>query len=155
MRDAILRLKYGQKRRLAPPLGDFLAEFLARQEDFPRRADAIVPVPLHPSRLRERGFNQSELLALRIVPGLEMPIRTDWLRRIRRTRPQVELDADQRAANVRDAFAVPNGVDLDGTTIILLDDVLTTGHTVQECARALANSGAKAVHVVAVARGAV
>lgn len=162
LREAILRLKYDAKRRLAAPLGAFLAEFLsthplhdpsAQTPERPNACDVIVPVPLHPSRLRERGFNQATLLAQIVGRTLSLPVLEAGLRRVRRTRPQVGLRPSERAANVRDAFAVPDSAVVRSKTVLLIDDVLTTMHTVDECARVLVNAGAKAVYVAAVARG--
>jgi len=176
LREAILRLKYDGKRRLAAPLGAYLAEFLrtnpfatvptpqsphdpitpplnAPTPEHPNTRKVIVPVPLHPSRLRERGFNQAALLAREVGQALDLPVLEAGLRRVRRTRPQVQLRPAERAANVRDAFAVPDPATLRGQTVLLVDDVITTMHTVDECARVLMDAGVRTVHVVAAARG--
>jgi competence protein ComFC len=153
LRQAILAHKYEGWRRLAAPLGAYLAEYLQTQPFAPDVPDLIVPVPLHPSRQRERGFNQSGLLAREVGRALCLPVNETELRRIRRTRPQAELRASQRAANIRDAFAVRDPAPFHRKTVLLVDDVLTTCHTVNECARVLVNAGAKKVLVAAVARG--
>jgi ComF family protein len=153
LREAILRLKYERRRRLAPPLGAFVAQTLGNEPFASDSIDLLVPVPLHPSRLRERGFNQSELLAQALGEAWAVAVRPNALRRVRRTRPQSSLHASRRADNVRDAFAATDPSLLAGRVVLLVDDVITTLHTCNECARALTDGGARAVYVVAAARG--
>ena len=112
----------------------------------------IIPVPLHPSRLREREFNQSAILALVIGERLGIPVLTNILLRERHTMPQVELDMKERKKNVAGAFTVQNGEMVIDKDIILVDDVYTTGSTVNECAKALKENGAGMVSVVTIAR---
>ncbi|HXG23144.1 MAG TPA: ComF family protein [Chthonomonadales bacterium] len=152
LRQAILRLKYGGKQALAAPLGEYLAAFVQRKPFGQVSFDLLVPVPLHPSRLRQRGFNQSALLACEVRSALGVPVAENGLRRIRKTRPQVELRVSERAANVRGAFAADPAV-VSNKTVLVIDDVLTSLHTVNECAHVLEDAGAKRVYVVAVARG--
>jgi len=113
----------------------------------------IVPVPLHPLKKREREFNQAERLASLLGAAIGTPVNTRMLRRVEPTRTQTLLTREQRAANVRNAFAVRHGCQLDGQSIILVDDVLTTGATTSACARALQTAGAGEVCVWTVARG--
>ena len=127
--------------RLAAPL---MLEVLDRGERF----DAVVPVPLHRSRLRRRGFNQAELLARGLAAGLNAPV-SDKLRSVRRTRDQVELSAAERRANVEGAFATRERV---RGKILLVDDVFTTGATTSECAETLLAGGAQEVHVLSMCR---
>lgn len=112
------------------------------------RFDAVVPVPLHRSRLRRRGFNQAELLARGVAAGLNTPV-SDKLRSVRRTRDQVDLSAAERRANVEGAFAVRERV---RGRILLVDDVFTTGATTSECAETLLRGGAEEVHAVSLCR---
>jgi ComF family protein len=140
--------KFHGQRALARPLGDLVVEQCAR--GLPGPADALVPVPLAPGRERERGFNQSALLAERVGRALGRPVRTGWLGRARPTRPQSELAADERRRNVRGAFRAAPAV--GGRHVVVIDDVLTTGATVTECARALRAAGARIVGVLTVAR---
>ena len=112
----------------------------------------IIPVPLHPSRLREREFNQSAILALVIGERLGIPVLTNILLRERHTMPQVELDMKERKKNVAGAFTVQNGELVIDKDIILIDDVYTTGSTVNECAKSLKKNGAGMVSVVTIAR---
>jgi ComF family protein len=153
LRQAVLRLKYGDKRRLAEPLGRYLGEFLRAQPIALEPPDLVIPVPLHGSRLRDRGFNQSALIARKVGEILATPVAEGLLRRTRRTRPQAELHASERATNVRDAFAAPEAPVLRRARVLLIDDVLTTMHTVDQCARALVDAGAAEVCVAGVARG--
>jgi ComF family protein len=112
-------------------------------------ADAVVPVPLHPARRRERRFNQSEDIGRRVAAAAGAEFRPRGLARLKHTRPQVELDGEARRANVRGAFAVRE--DFSGRTVIVVDDVITTGATVAECAGVLRAAGATAVVAVAAA----
>lgn len=118
-----------------------------------RAVDAIVPVPLYPRRERERGYNQASLLAAELARAMGVPIwgRTLW--RVRPTATQTRLTAAQRAHNVRGVFRVPFPRRVQGARIVLVDDVMTTGATVNECARTLKAAGAAAVMVLTVARG--
>lgn len=105
----------------------------------------IMPVPLHPKRLRERGFNQSQLLAKQVAGQTDIPIDFLSLRRIRYTFPQAGLHKDERKKNVYHAFSLRNQPGIKGKTILLIDDVATTRNTLNECARELLLSGAKSV----------
>ena len=147
VRDAIHAFKFRGKRALARPLAALIGE------QWPPGADdvaTLVPVPLGRPRERERGFNQAALLAERLATGLGVTVRPRWLARLRDTRPQSELGAGERQANVRGAFEAR--ADVSGRHVVVVDDVLTTGATMAECARALRAAGAARVGVVAVAR---
>ena len=146
--DAIRRLKYHKQVRLARALSALLDPVLERVPP----VDAVMPVPLHPARLREREFNQSLHFAAWVSRRLHRPLLLDALRRIRETAPQITLDRNQRRKNVRRAFMVRNPRTIAGRRVILVDDVYTTGATVNECAGVLRAAGASAVYVVTVAR---
>jgi ComF family protein len=150
-RDLIHSFKYTYKTHLRRPLGLLLLEGL---EGFLRSqyADLLIPVPLHRSRLRSRGFNQAQLLCTVVSERLSIPILPDGLIRTRPTQPQVELSAAERRNNVKGAFAVRHPAQVAGKSILLLDDVMTTGSTVNECAGELKKSGATLVTVITVAR---
>jgi len=146
--DAIRRLKYHKQVRLARALSALLDPVL----DLVPPADAVLAVPLHPARLREREFNQALHLAAWVSRRLQRPLLPDSLRRIRETTPQTTLDRKHRLKNVRRAFAVRNPHAVAGLRMILVDDVYTTGATVNECADVLRAAGAGAVYVVTLAR---
>ncbi len=112
-----------------------------------------MPVPLYPKRERERGFNQAGLLAEELSRGMGLPVLTRGMRRVRATATQTRLTAAQRVHNVRGVFAVSAPDRVRGARVVLVDDVMTTGATVNECARVLKAAGAAAVMVVTVARG--
>ena len=148
----IHRLKYGKKVHLARPLGLLAAGCLASfvEEKAP---DLIVPVPLHRKRLRQRGFNQSQLIAAVLGKAWGVPLVVGNLRRVRWTEPQTGLAAAERGGNVRDAFAVRNAEGVRGKRVLLVDDVFTTGSTVRACAEPLQEAGVADLLVVTVARG--
>jgi len=150
LRTCIHRLKYDGRRCVGNVIGEWLRKGVCLRP--PHRPDVVAPVPLHWTRMRQRGFNQSYLIARAFVGDREWPIEPHLLRRTRRTRPQVELHADQRAANVRGAFAVSRPREVRGRRVLVVDDVVTTLSTVDECARALKEAGAAEVYVVAAAR---
>ena len=150
-RQAIHALKYTGRRRLAEPLGDLLATEVRRVDV---RPDLIVPVPLHAGRLRERGYNQAELLARRCAARLGVPCRTELLLRVRATPPQVGLSPAERRANVRNAFALAADAtrSLAGRRVLLIDDVATTGSTLDAAAAGLLPAAPSAVMGLAVSR---
>jgi len=149
--ELIHRLKYGKKVHLSRPLGllatHHLASFIVESG-----AEMAVPVPLHPGRLRKRGFNQALLLAGFLASGLNLPLSRDNLRRIRRTEPQIHLPVGDRVKNVRGAFAVKDPRRFADKRVLLVDDVYTTGSTVSECSRVLKHAGAAEVYVATAAR---
>lgn len=137
-------------------LDDLVAWLVALWRTCPRdmrQADFAVPVPLYPKRERERGFNQSALLAEQLARRIGIPFRRRLLWRVKPTETQTHLTAAQRAHNVKGVFSVPWPRGLRGARVVLVDDVMTTGATVNECARALKAAGAAAVLVLTVARG--
>ncbi len=151
LRQVVQRFKYGRKVSLGKPLGRLLArgcrEFLAGCG-----ADVIVPVPLHPQRLRWRGFNQSVLLARQIGRAYRIPLDPFVLLRTRPTSPQTQLSEEDRRRNVRGAFSLHPERSVEGKTVLLVDDVCTSGATVNECSRVLKRNRAKRVLVATLAR---
>jgi ComF family protein len=152
VREFIHRFKYDHERFLRRPLGAWLADGLTdpRLQDPP--FDAIVPVPLHPTRLRERGFNQAALLAELLGERAAVPV-MECLQRTRYTTTQTRLDRHERMENLRNAFRVRHNASVQSRHLLLVDDVFTTGSTVDECARVLRLAGAASVRVATVARG--
>jgi len=152
VREAIHRYKYQRALWFEPFLaGLFLRE--ARPALPEHRWDFIVPVPLHSLKLREREFNQAGRLATHLSAATGIPLHSKLLRRVRPTATQTLLTRQQRAANMRGAFAVRPGVGLDGERMVLVDDVFTTGATTSACAEVLLAAGADEVCVWTIARG--
>jgi len=147
LRAAIHAFKYSHRPELARPLGTLLGDYLAAN---PLPVDALVAIPLHPERERARGYNQSFLLAQVVGQLLDVPVWDKALLRTRHTRPQVELDAANRRDNVHDAFSADERV--TGARILLIDDVCTTGATMDACGLALQARAAKSVWGLAIAR---
>ncbi|MEP9366411.1 ComF family protein [Xanthobacter sp. VNH20] len=146
-RDLVHGLKYGDRLDMAAPMARLMTRAAG---ELLREADLIVPVPLHPLRLWRRRFNQAALLARRISKASGVPCRADVLARTRATPSQVSFNRAERHANVAGAFRVPDSRThhVAGRRIVIVDDVLTTGATLDACARALRS--AKAVHIDAV-----
>src|SRR5256885_133905 len=150
--EAIHRYKYHHALWVEPFLAGLLVE-RAKLEIAKANWHALVPVPLHSTKLREREFNQAERLARCLSPVVGIPVNTKLVRRVQPTRTQTLLSREERLANVRNAFAVNEGLDLTGQMLILIDDVMTTGATTSACARVLRQAGAEKVCVWTVARG--
>jgi len=150
--EVIHRYKYKRHLWFEPFLGDLLVrEALPVLRGQPW--DLIVPVPLHPVKLREREFNQAERLAARLAAAAGIMTKANLLRRVLPTATQTRLTKQQRTANMRNAFAAVDGLKLNGERIVLVDDVFTTGATTSACARVLRKAGAGEVCVWTVARG--
>jgi ComF family protein len=152
MRDLVHRLKYGGELWLEEILGEFLAWGLQDPRLLNQRIDAIVPVPLHALRRREREFNQAEILARGLARRGNLPF-LDALCRLRYTITQTHFDRHRRMQNLRDAFKLRQNVSVQGKHLLLVDDVLTTGSTLDECARVLLEAGAESVRALTVVRG--
>jgi ComF family protein len=149
MREAIHKLKYGNLRALAAPLAGMLREYLIAN---PLDVDTMVPVPLHRKRLRERGYNQSQLLAQELGKLINVPVVTDVLVRLRHTPPQARTaTVEERKRNIADSFACRDGR-LRGQRVLLLDDVATSGTTLDACAAVLKANGASSVWGLVIAR---
>jgi ComF family protein len=150
--EAIHRFKYGSAIYYAKPLGALMYERGRNFFNF-NFYDLIVPVPLHKKRVKEREYNQSQLLAEEVSKHSGIPVECALLERIKETNSQVGLKKEEREKNVRNAFAVVVSESVKDKTILLIDDVISTTATVNECARALRKAGAKRVDVLALARG--
>ncbi|MFZ4857491.1 MAG: double zinc ribbon domain-containing protein [Desulfuromonadaceae bacterium] len=151
IRELIHAFKYNRSTHLRYPLALLALEGIC---GVPAVTDLnlIVPVPLHRSRLRRRGFNQAVLLGRILSRRLTLPMMPDALVRTRATEPQIELSAAERRVNVKGAFSVRKPERITGKRILLLDDVMTTGSTMDECAKELKKAGASAVIAVTIAR---
>jgi ComF family protein len=151
VRVLIHRLKYYDRLEIAEPLGTWMARAGA---DLLLDADLLVPVPLHKSRLRSRKFNQSNVLAEVVSRRCGIPVDPFALERVKNTASQVGLSRSQRAINLQGAFHVPDamGPRVAGRAIVLVDDVLTSGATVNAASRALLRAGARRVDVLVFAR---
>ncbi len=151
LRKAIHVFKYNGRGELARPLAGFMAQEL-NPPFLPPRTELILPVPLHWRRLRERGFNQALFLAKELFAAYEDRISYDLLVRTRWTEPQINFSGPERHKNVRHAFSVTNPQKVKGKSVMLVDDVFTTGATANECARVLKKAGAETVLVLTLAR---
>jgi len=140
----IHKFKYEGKTALGVMLAKKLAAEL-KKNDFLSAMDVIIPVPLYPARKRERGFNQAEIIAKELAETYGLALWTETLRRAKNTRDQTLLSAQQRQENVRNAFRTSDGTELLGQNVLLVDDVVTTGATLNECARTLGEAGVKQV----------
>lgn len=152
VRDLIHRFKYGGEFHLRRPLGDWLTEALADPRFAAVENPRLAPVPLHPARRRERRFNQSEALMEWVARRTGLPSSRPLARR-RHTVTQTHFDRRQRMRNLRAAFALRHNARVKDQSFLLVDDVLTTGSTLDECARVLLAGGARSVYAITVARG--
>lgn len=148
-RSLILALKHGDRLHMAPTLAQWMRQAGA---EFLSEAELLVPVPLHWTRLFARRYNQAAVLALAIAKAGGPSVSADCLIRRRRTPPQGRKNAEARRRNVAGAFALRRPAAIAGKRVVVIDDVLTTGATVEECARVLKRGGAARVEVLALAR---
>ena len=148
LRKAIHRFKYERLASLAEPFGEMLADYWRAAQ---LSADWLMPVPLHPSRERDRGYNQSELLARQLARRVNVPLSRRGLRRTRATAVQMTLTAAQRRENVAGAFVCVEAR-VRGTRVVVVDDVSTTGATLEACAQAVLKAGAASVMGLTLAR---
>lgn len=146
-RSIALRLKYGRKVALARTMARYMRPFVAEMQDA-----ILVPVPLHRGRLWQRGFNQSALVARELSRHTGLKSEPWLLRRIKHTPPLKGMSLRQRRKTVAGAFSVDASADLQGRTVVLVDDVLTTGSTANACARVLKRAGASRIELVSWAR---
>lgn len=151
---SMAQIKYNNKREY---LDFYSEEMVLRMGRKLKRmnADALVPVPVHPSRKRVRGFNQAEELAQRIAKKLSLPVCSDMLVRVKRTLPQKELSPGERLNNLEQAFAVKwERILPDIQSVILVDDIYTTGSTIEACTRVLRQAGIRQIYFTAICIGA-
>jgi ComF family protein len=151
VRDVIHEFKYNRQIHLRHLVARWLSAALDDERLRDRQFDMIVPVPLHPARQRERGFNQANLLAQFLTVQTSIPCRL-LLQRVRYTTTQTALDRSERMENLHNAFRLRKNADVRGLRVLLIDDVLTTGSTLSECARILKRAGAISVCAATAAR---
>ena len=149
VREAILTLKFGNLRAVGGALSEYIVEMLSKDG---LRFDVLTPVPLHPRRMRQRGYNQSEIIAMGLGRGMNAEVDKRSLRRVTYVGPQARAStADERRTNVAQAFECRPGR-VEGKRVAVIDDVTTTGATLRACATALKKAGAVEVWGVTVAR---
>ena len=149
--EAIHKFKYGRNITIGDALGSCMAAFSFPDFDYSKYS-LLIPVPLHIKRLRERGFNQSLLLAQKLGKKYRLPVSFSLLKRRKFTLTQTGLNKKERGKNIKGAFAVLDRQKVSGKNIILIDDVYTTGATINECAKVLLKAGAEQVAVLTLAR---
>ncbi|MBI3420921.1 MAG: ComF family protein [Candidatus Sungbacteria bacterium] len=151
VRELIHSLKYQRNRNIAPVLADMMALYLvAMRVVFPQNA-VLMPIPLHKTRERTRGFNQSLLIAMALGERLMTKVEGGVLRKTKKTTPQMELRREERLRNLADSFMVISPPLVKGKLIVLVDDVRTTGATLEEAARVLKQAGAKRIWAITIA----
>ena len=151
LKKGINLLKYHGKKRLARPLSDMLI-----QRGLPpgmQTVDTVVPVPLHHKRLRQREFNQAALLAKHIAAHLKVRLVINSLEKVRDTSPQVGLRARERMENIKNSFHIANPEGIKNKSILLIDDVVTTGATIRECSKVLKKAGSGDIYALSLAHG--
>jgi ComF family protein len=150
LQEAIYRWKYEGKTHLTPFLAEWMAEGLNRYWE-PDSLDLLIPVPLHPKRLRQRGFNQALLLVKELSRRTGIPSHKTILQKKKSTIPQVNLSGAEREKGVKGTFHVIGKEELLGKSVLLVDDVYTTGATVNECSKVLLRGGAERIDVLTLA----
>lgn len=146
-------LKYRYVRGLRPLFGRMLAEFISRNNFGPFQNFFILPIPLHKKRERFRGFNQAEIIAEELAKIIKIPVNKNILRRSKHTSAQANLKAKQRSKNIKNAFVLASGLEIMGKSAILIDDVYTTGSTMNEAAGVLKKAGVKEIIGFVIAKG--
>ena len=152
IRKCVHLFKYKAKLSLLKPINQLMSNFIniyLKSEKF----DTIIPIPLHRIRLRERGFNQAELLAKEIATSTKLHISLKALKRTKPTLTQAGLSKTERFINLKGAFKINKNSDIEGKHILLIDDVFTTGSTINECAKVLLKAGAKSTDALVLAKG--
>jgi ComF family protein len=150
IQNIVHQFKYNKKFRVAQSMGVLIGNLFKREAvSFP--ADNIIPVPLFRTKKAQRGYNQSEYIAGGLHEALGIPILSSALKRIRNTRTQTGLDIEKRKENMEGAFKIRNIKAISGKNIILVDDVVTTGATINECAKMLKEAGAGYIFVISFA----
>lgn len=150
LRDSLHRFKYNGEKRIGRFLADLLLEGPVRDLT---RPDLVIPVPLHAHKLRQRGYNQSQVLAERVAAGLGAGLAADSLYRVSPTKPQAGLQREARRSNLSHAFALCQPEQVRGKAILLVDDIITTGYTLEACGNALRQGEISGLQALCVAAG--
>lgn len=153
MGESILRFKFDNAREY----GDYYIEQVLEQysEQLSRwKPDVIIPIPIHPSKMKTRGYNQAEVLAKKLSTAIQVPMRTDLLVRKQKTKPQKELNDEERLRNLTAAFAMAGRIPDAYQRILLVDDIFTTGSTMEACTRRLKEQGPRQVYILSICSGA-
>ena len=151
MRECVHKFKYNGNLALAAFFADLMIDFAEKYMDV-KRFDCIIPVPLHRIKLRERTFNQAAVLASSFSRRFKLPCINNNLMRVKSGKPQIALSKSGRAKDIEGAFKVKNPFSLRDKSVLLIDDVFTTGSTVNECSKVLKRSGVKYIEVLTLAR---
>jgi ComF family protein len=152
LKDILLLYKYRQFKVLGKGLADFISRSLGRDEALFLGVDYLLPVPLHPRKKRKRGFNQAREIALWLGKKHTIPCLDKVLVKKKNTPPQTTLESKERLQNVKDAYAVNKPALIAGKTVLLIDDVFTTGATINECSRVLKKAGIREVRALTLAQ---
>ncbi|MDI6732058.1 MAG: ComF family protein [Candidatus Margulisbacteria bacterium] len=151
MKEAIQRFKFNKRKNLAGPLGVLMVQYIAELKINMQEIDTLIPVPLHPRRQRERGFNQVHYLAEIVSRYFGKPV-VPALSRVKDTKPHFGLGREERFININQAFAVNDSRAVYNKRILLIDDIYTTGATMAECSRTLQIAGAKKIELLTLSR---
>jgi len=152
LKDFIILYKYRKFRILGTLLAEFAFKTLGKDEDLWWNVEAVIPVPLHPVKEKRRGFNQARLIARRLADYKNVELMEGYLLKIKNTPPQTSLEANERLKNLKRAFCVRGAEKLEGKVVLLVDDVFTTGSTLQECSSELRKAGVKEVRALTLAQ---
>ncbi|MFC2169782.1 ComF family protein [Acidobacteriota bacterium] len=152
LKDIILLYKYRKYRVLGKDLAQFIYWSMGRENSLWQGVEIIIPVPLHPKRKRQRGFNQAQVLAYHLAKRRGIELVKKVLVKTRNTPPQTLLEVDERQKSVKGAFDVSGKEKIAGKIVLLVDDVFTTGATIQECSRILKSVGAKEIRALTLAQ---
>jgi ComF family protein len=152
LKKSIHLFKYYREKKLAKPLGKLMVDYLLKNNEFENKLDLIIPVPLHKNDFKKRGFNQSVLLGKVVGDYFSIPIRENILVKKKLTPFQINLSKKEREKNILRAFSVEKPEEIKEKNILILDDVFTTGATVEECAKELTKAQAKNIFVLTLAR---
>ncbi|MFC1570249.1 ComF family protein [Candidatus Omnitrophota bacterium] len=152
VRECIKSFKYRGDTKLLDVFEEVIEEFIYDECPFTRNIDFIVPVPMHPSRRLKRGYNQAELISRLVSKTMSLPSISTILLKARDTKPQMSLDRRKRTENLKNSFVVADRLSVTGKAILLVDDIITTGATLDMCASQLLSAGARSVDAFTLAR---